>query len=245
MGEAREDRMSEFAGRVALVTGAAGALGGAVVWKLLALEARVAAFDRDADRLRRELAGAQAGARLSFHEADLADAKAVERAVGEARERHGRIDHVFNVAGAFAADGPVEATSEETWARMWDANFRSTLHVCRAVVPEMKRLGAGTIVNVGSRAALAGDAEVAAYSVAKTAVVRLTESLSAEGRRHGVRVNCVLPGTIDTPANRRAMPGADVSGWVEPEALVDAMLFLSGPGARAVHGAAVPVFGLG
>lgn len=237
--------MTEFAERVAVVSGAAGALGGALVWRLLALEARVAAFDRDAGRLRHELAGAQAGDRLSFHEADLADEAAVERAVAEVLARHGRIDHLFNVAGAFAADGPVETTSGETWCRMWDANFRSTLHLCRAAVPEMKRRGSGTVVNVGSRASLAGDAEVAAYSVAKTAVLRLTESLAAEGKRHGVRVNCVLPGTIDTPANRRAMPGADVSAWVDPEALVEVMLFLSGPAARAVHGAAVPVFGLG
>jgi len=128
---------------------------------------------------------------------------------------------------------------------MWEANFRSVLQVCRAVVPVLKRQGEGTIVNVGSRGALRGDAGVAAYSVAKAAVVRLTESLAAECKHHGVRVNCVLPGTIDTAANRAAMPDADVSTWVEPEALVDAMLFLASPAARAVHGVALPVYGLG
>jgi NAD(P)-dependent dehydrogenase (short-subunit alcohol dehydrogenase family) len=80
--------------------------------------------------------------------------------------------------------------------------------------------------------------------VAKTAVVRLTESLAAEGKRAGLRVNCVLPGTMDTPANRRAMPDADPSAWVELEAMADVVLFLSSPAARAIHGAAVPVFGL-
>lgn len=234
---------SAFSGKIALVTGAAGALGGALARRLLDAGARVEAIDRHGERAR--AAFAKAGERFGLHPADLADAAAVEGAVREILARHGRVDHLFNVAGAFAADGPVEATALETWQLLLDANFRSTLHVCRAVLPEMKRQRAGTIVNVGSRASLAGDANVAPYAVAKTAVLRLTESLAAEGKRAGVRVNCVLPGTLDTPANRRAMPEADRAAWVDPEALVDAMLFLSGPGARAIHGAAIPVFGLG
>ncbi len=236
--------MSDFQDRQALVTGASGALGGMLVHRLLAAGARVAAVDRDEARLRTALAGTDP-ARISFHAADLADPSAVDRIVQEVLARANRIDHLFNIAGAFAADGPVEATGLDTWQRMWDANLRSALHVCRAVVPAMKRQGGGTIVNVGSRAALAGDGGVSAYAVAKTAVLRLTESLAAEGKREGVRVNCVLPGTIDTPANRAAMPAADTATWVAPEALIEVMLFLSSPGARAIHGAALPVFGLG
>jgi NAD(P)-dependent dehydrogenase (short-subunit alcohol dehydrogenase family) len=235
--------MFDFTSRVALVTGASGALGGVLVRRLLDAGAAVAVIDRGPERVR--AAFADAGARVSAHGADLADAAATERAVAAAVERHGRLDHVFNVAGAFAADGPVEATPLESWRRMLDANLHSTLFVCRAAVPVIKRQGGGTIVNVGSRAALAGDAGVAAYSVAKTAVLRLTEALAAEGKRHGVRVNCVLPGTIDTPANRAAMPDADFATWVDPRALADVMLFLSSPAARAIHGAALPVFGLG
>ncbi len=237
--------MSEFDHEVALVTGAAGALGSELVRRLVAAGGRVAAVDRRRERIEQVFADLPVERRPSFHEADLADAPAVERLVGEVLARHGRIDHVFNIAGTFAMDGPVEETSEATWRKLLDANFRSTLNVCRAVVPGMKRAGAGTIVNVGSRASLAGGADVSAYTVAKTAVLRLTESLAAEGKGHGVRVNCVLPHTLDTPANRAAMPDADATTWVEPAALVDVMLFLSSPAARAVHGAAVPVFGLG
>ena len=109
----------------------------------------------------------------------------------------------------------------------------------------MRRQGAGAIVNVGSKASLGGDAGAAPYSIAKTAVVRLTESLAAEVKVDGVRVNAVLPGTIDTPANRRAMADSDPRAWVEPEALADAMFFLASPQARAVTGVALPVFGLG
>jgi NAD(P)-dependent dehydrogenase (short-subunit alcohol dehydrogenase family) len=234
--------MSDLAGGVAVVTGASGALGGALVRRLLAAGVAVAALDRDRERV---LAAHPDAARLSAHGADLAEAPEVERAVAEILARHGRVDHLFNIAGAFAAGGPVEAGGLDLWRRMMDANLHSTLNVCRALVPVMKGQGGGTIVNVGSRASLAGDAGVAAYSVAKTAVLRLTEALAAEGKRAGVRVNCVLPGTLDTPANRAAMPDADVAAWVDPEALIDVLLYLSGPGARAVHGAALPVFGLG
>ncbi len=239
--------MFDFTNRVALVAGGSGALGGALLRRLVAAGARVAATDRKPERLAAALAaeGLAPGERLTVHGVDLADRAAVEALVAEVVARHGRLDHLFNVAGTFAAAESVEATSDDLWARLWDANFRATLHACAAVAPVMKRQGGGTIVNVGSRASLHGDAGVVAYSVSKTAVVRLTESLAAEGKRHGVRVNCVLPGTIDTPANRAAMPAADASAWVDPDALVDALLFLASDAARAVHGAAIPVFGLG
>lgn len=235
--------MFDFTGRVALVTGASGALGAVLCRRLLDAGAAIAALDRRPERLLASFA--DAGARLSAHAVDLADPAAVDSALAAALARHGRIDHLFNLAGSFAAGGPVEATPLETWRRLMDSNFHSTLFVCRAAVPELVRQGGGTIVNVGSRASLGGDAGVAAYSVAKTAVLRLTESLAAEGKRRGVRVNCVLPGTIDTPANRAAMPDADFGDWVEPDALVDVLFFLSSPAARALHGVAVPVFGLG
>ncbi len=239
--------MFDFRDRVAMVAGASGALGGALVGRLVATGARVAAVDRDPERLAAGLraAGLEPGERLSAHGADLADAAAVAELVAGVVARHGRLDHLFNVAGTFGMAESVEATSEELWTRLWNANFVATLNACRAAAPWMKRQGAGTIVNVGSRASLHGDAGVAAYSIAKTAVVRLTESLAAEGKGQGVRVNCVLPHTLDTPANRAAMPDADPSTWVELDALVDALLFLSSPAARAIHGAAIPVFGLG
>jgi len=239
--------MFDFSDRVALLSGASGALGGALVRRLAVAGARVAALDRKPERLAAELAdaGFEVGEKISVHGVDFTDLASVERGVGEAVARQGAIHHVFNVAGAFGSADSVEATSDELWSKMWEANFRTTLQVCRAAAPILKRQGEGTIVNVGSRGALRGDACVVAYSVAKAAVVRLTESLAEEGKGHGVRANCVLPGTIDTAANRKAMPNADPAGWVELDALVDAMLFLASPAARAVTGAALPVYGSG
>lgn len=236
--------MFDFSDRVAVVTGASGALGGIVARRLYAAGAALALIDRDTARLATLWPESESGSeRLSFHACDLADAGGVTRSAAEILERFGRIDLLFNIAGAYRGGETVEETPDATWKMLWEANFLSVLHCSRAVAPAMRRHGHGAIVNVGSRAALGGDAGAAAYSVAKTAVVRLTESLAAELGRDGVRVNAVLPGTLDTPANRHAMPDADPNSWVDPQALADAMLFLASPLARAVNGVALPVFG--
>ncbi len=241
--------MFDFSDRVAVVTGASGALGGVVARRLFDAGASLALVDRDIGRLPAlwpEAEGdAAADARLAFFTCDLAEALAVERTVTAISAHFGRIDHLFNIAGAYRGGETIEEAPDATWTMLWEANFLSALHLCRAVVPGMRQRGSGSIVNVGSKASLAGDAGAAPYSIAKTAVVRLTESLAAEVKRDGVRVNAVLPGTIDTPGNRHAMPEADWRVWIDPQALADAMLFLASPLARAVTGVALPVFGIG
>jgi NAD(P)-dependent dehydrogenase (short-subunit alcohol dehydrogenase family) len=128
---------------------------------------------------------------------------------------------------------------------MLNLNARTVFIASSAVIPAMLAQGRGKIISVSSRAALKGGGKSAAYSVSKSAVLRLTESMSAELKGSGINVNCVLPGTIDTPQNREAMPKADTSRWVKPEALADVILFLASDAARAVHGVAVPVYGTG
>jgi NAD(P)-dependent dehydrogenase (short-subunit alcohol dehydrogenase family) len=112
------------------------------------------------------------------------------------------------------------------------------------VIPHMLDQHSGKIVNISSRAGLEGKKNSAAYAAAKSAVIRLTESMSAELKASGINVNCILPGTIDTPQNRAEMPKADFDRWVTPEALASVILFLASGEARAVHGAALPVYGL-
>src|SRR5262249_52181024 len=126
---------------------------------------------------------------------------------------------------------------------MLNLNARSVFVMCQAVIPQMIDQNRGAIINIASRAALGGGAGAAAYSASKAAVVRLTESMDAELKDRGINVNCVMPGIIDTPQNRAAMPGADFSKWVTTEAVADVILFLASEGARAIHGAAIPVYG--
>jgi NAD(P)-dependent dehydrogenase (short-subunit alcohol dehydrogenase family) len=235
--------MFDFTDRIALVTGASGALGSALIRRLTASGARVAALDRKPERLAGLFPEPTDSGRLTAFGADLASRAAVAAAVQAVVGALGRVDFAFNAVGAYEAGAPVDEATDEHWDEMFGANFAPVLQVCRAAVAQMRRQGGGTIVNVGSRSSLAGDARAAAYSIAKTAVLRLTESIAAEGRQSGVRAHCVLPGTLDTPANRTAMPNVDRSGWVELDAVADAMLFLASPAARGLRGVALPVFG--
>ena len=139
---------------------------------------------------------------------------------------------------------PVHETSDATWDFLFDLNARTVPHACRAVVPRLLDQGAGKIVNVAAYSALRGTGLMGAYTASKAAVLRLTEAMSEELRPRGINVNCVLPTTIDTPENRQAMPEADSSRWVSPQALADVIAFLASDSARGVHGAAIPVTGL-
>jgi NAD(P)-dependent dehydrogenase (short-subunit alcohol dehydrogenase family) len=140
--------------------------------------------------------------------------------------------------------GPsVHETSDADWNLLFDLNVRSVLHCTRAVVPQMVGAGKGKIINVAANSALRGVAQMGAYCASKDAVVRITESMSAELRDSNINVNCVMPSIIDTPENRAAMPDADVHRWVSPEALAEVIAFLASNGARAINGAAIPVAG--
>lgn len=237
--------MFEFADRVVMITGAAGNLGSAVARTFEMAGATLVLIDRAADRLPRLFPEMVYSAdHFLAISVDLIKPDVVEATVEETVKRFGRIDVLVNVAGGFRAGTAVHETPFETWDFMLDLNARSVLIMARAVIPHMLEQGQGKVVNVAARAALQGSAKMAAYSASKSAVVRLTESMAAELKRKGINVNCVLPGTIDTPDNREAMPNADYSRWVAPEAIADVIAFLASDAGRAVHGAAIPVYGL-
>lgn len=219
-----------------MITGAAGHLGRAVAAAFQARGARLVLLDRDAGALRNAF-GHLAGAALLA--ADLLDREALADTVRGA----GRIDALCHLAGGFRMGEPVHATAPATWDFLMDLNARSLLNVAAAVVPQLVEQGGGKVVTVGAGAARQGGANMGAYAASKSALIRLTESMSAELRDQGINVNCVLPSIIDTPDNRAGMPDADFSRWVAPEALAEVIVFLASDAARAVHGAAIPVAG--
>jgi NAD(P)-dependent dehydrogenase (short-subunit alcohol dehydrogenase family) len=238
--------MLSFGNRIVLVTGAAGSLGRAVARAFLSTEAGLSLVDRVPDRLPRlfpELVNDPH--HLLATSVDMGDEEAVQAMVERVMARFGRIDVLVNTVGGYRAGTPVHSTPLEAWDFMLNLNARTAFIISRAVVPAMQAQEYGKIVHVASRAALKGSARAAAYSASKGALVRLTESLSAELKRTGINVNCVVPGTIDTPANRQEMPKADYGRWVTPEAIADTVLFLASDAARAIHGAAIPVYGTG
>ena len=230
--------MSAPAGVV--VTGGTGALGRVVVRALLAGGTRVAVPYRaepDWDALR---ASAPHPDLLWGARADVADAAAAEAFVGEAAGRLGRIDGVAAIAGAFAASGTLEAAPVQQWRDMMSTNLDTAYAICRASLPHLLR-GGGSVVTVASKLAESGGAGAAAYAVSKAAVIALTRVLARENQARGVRFNCIVPGIIDTEANRRAMGTADLSHFVPPEAIARVVLFLLSPDSAPVTGGVVPV----
>lgn len=231
----------DFTNQVVVITGAAGNLGVAVARAYQKAGAKLVLLDRSPDRLQKlftDLAGSSDHYLATG--VDVTDAESVAAVAAETASRFGRVDALINTAGGYRAGTPVHETPLADWDFLMDLNGRSVFTVCRAFVPQLLQQGAGKIVNIASRGALAGDAGAAIYSASKSVVMRLTESLSAELKPKGINVNCVLPSLIDTPPNRAAMPNADYSRWVTPEALSQIILFLTSDAASAIHGAAIP-----
>lgn len=226
--------------QVVMITGAGGHLAQAVARRFAADGAKLVLVAHHAQKLQPAWQG---HADALVLEADLRDAAQVARAVEDGCVRFGRIDGLAHVAGGFRMGEAVHETSDATWDFLMDVNARSFAQVARAVVPRMLQQGGGRIVTVGAAAAAKGTAHMGAYAASKSALLRLTEALSAELRERNINVNCVLPSIIDTPDNRAAMPQADPARWVAPEALADVIAFLCSEAARAVHGAAIPVTG--
>jgi NAD(P)-dependent dehydrogenase (short-subunit alcohol dehydrogenase family) len=232
--------------RVVLITGATGEFGPYVARAFGQTGARLALTARkleQAEALVTEL-GLDASRALPYA-ADLTRPTDVLGWVDVVKAHWGRADVLVNLAGGYKPGKPVHELEEADLDFMLNINFRSTFLACRAVVPLMLAQGSGKIINVGAKAGLAAGRKSTAYAVAKAAVLRLTEALSAEVREQGLNVNAVIPSTIDTPANRAAQPNADYTRWVQPEDLAAVIVFLASDAARAVHGAAVPVYGGG
>ena len=238
--------MSDSANQVVVVTGASGNLGRAVSRAFHEAGAQLVLVGRKGIGVSDVLAcGQDTSGHMVLAPVDVTDADAAHRVAMEAVERFGRIDVLVNTVGGYRAGTPVHETPVATLDFLFNLNVRSMFLMCQAVIPTMLTQQAGKIINISAGGGLKGSKGNAAYSASKSAVIRVTESLAAELKASGINVNCVLPGIIDTPQNRAAMPKADYSRWVTTASIAETILFLASDGARDVVGAAVPVFGRG
>ncbi len=236
--------MFDFTDQVVMISGAIGNVGFAVTRSFQASGAKLALVDRGEDRLKKAFPDLVSSADYLLVDcADLMDEGAVEASVGESIQNFGRIDVLVNTVGGFKEGTPLHETPLKTWDFLVNLNARSVFIASKKVIPNMLEQGSGKIVNLAARPGLEGKAGMAAYSASKGAVIRLTESMAAELKDQGINVNCIIPGTIDTPQNRETMPDADYNTWVKPGSLADVILFLSSAASRDIHGAAVPVYG--
>ena len=227
--------------RVALITGAAGALGRAAAAAFERAGFALALLDADGAALRSS--EASPSSRRLLLPTDLLDAAQVRKAATATLEAFGRIDVLCNIAGGFYYGEPVHETREDVWLQQFHLNATTVMHACKAVVPHMVARHSGCIFNIGSAAQMQAHAHTSAYAVAKSAVMRLTESMAEELRDTGVTALCLMPFIIDTPKNRHDMPQADHSQWTPPSAIADLMVLLSAPQAALMSGSSIALAG--
>jgi NAD(P)-dependent dehydrogenase (short-subunit alcohol dehydrogenase family) len=220
-------------GRRVLIAGASGGLGGPVTEAFVAAGARVAGTARKWDRTPDGIIALNA---------DLTRRGEAERTVESAVDALGGLDAVVQLAGGFAMDGPIEQTSLETFDRMMDLNLRAAFTVFRAAAPVVAH-GRGRLIAIGSLAGLKPTAGLSAYAAAKAGLHALIQVLAAEGRERGYTANAILPGTIDTPANRAAMPEADTTKWVAPARIASLLIWLVSDDGADANGALITLEG--
>ena len=233
-----------FSDKIVLVSGGTGGLGNAVSLAFLEEGARVVVTYRKEEEYAalKIVAGGQAAA-LEGSFIDVTDERATAELVTGIVARHGRVDALVNTVGGYAGGVALWELETKVFDAMLSLNLRSGYALARAVLPAMLKQRHGSVVNVAAKAALDHGAGAAAYAASKAAAVALMDSLAADVKGTGVRVNSVLPSIIDTATNRRAMPNGDFAAWPKPEDIAQVILFLCSDNAAVIHGAAVPVYG--
>ena len=225
--------------QVVLITGANGGLGTFVTAAFLEAGARVVGTSRRID------GRSFTHDRFEAIAADLTQQNDANHLIADAVDKFGKIDAVVHTAGGFASGGAIPETDDKIWDQMIAGNLRPAVNLLRAVLPHMQKRERGRIVAIGSRAGVEPAAGISAYSASKAALVSLMKTAALENRKSGISVNVILPGTIDTDANRRMDPKADRSQWVSPQKLAALALFLTSDEGAEITGAAIPVYGAG
>jgi NAD(P)-dependent dehydrogenase (short-subunit alcohol dehydrogenase family) len=221
--------------KVVFITGATGGLGSSVSRAFLQRGARVIGSSH------RITAADFPSANFEPLAIDFNHLDEIRRGIAEIMERHGQLDVLVHVLGGFAGGSPVAETTDETWQQMQDINLNSAFRVFRECIPHLRKSKAGRLIAIGSLAAAQPQADLGAYVVSKAALAMLVRTIALENADAGVTANVVLPGTMDTPGNRKSMPDADFSKWVKTEDVADLVVSLAEDNARHLSGLAIPI----
>jgi NAD(P)-dependent dehydrogenase (short-subunit alcohol dehydrogenase family) len=232
--------------RVAIITGGTGALGRAVADHFVDAGARVAipwVVEPEVPMLKKRLGDRFSDTSVFLKRADVGNEEQIATFVNDVTSKFGKLDILVNLVGGFWGGKSISDTSMAEWQAMFDINLKPTFLCCRVAVPAMKKTSYGRIVSVSSRSGLMGAGDYAAYAIAKGAIATFTVSLAEEGLPDGILVNAIAPSTIDTEANRAAMPKAKHENWVKPEDIARTVAFLCSENNQVTSGAVVPVYG--
>jgi NAD(P)-dependent dehydrogenase (short-subunit alcohol dehydrogenase family) len=224
-------------GKVVLVTGANGGLGTYVTQAFLDAGATVIGTSRKIQQSDFN------NPNFTAVPAEISTREGAKALVDQVVARFGKLDVLAHTVGGFAGGQSITDTDDATFQRMFDLNLNCVFHVLRAAIPPLRKTGDGRVIAIGSRAAMEPGAGVGAYSASKAAMVSLVRTVAFENKDAGLTANAVLPGTMDTPANRTAIPNADVSKWVQPATIAQLVLWLAGESGKDVNGSVIPVYG--
>ena len=224
-------------GKIVLVTGANGGLGSYVTQAFLNAGATVIGTSRKIQQSDFNHPG------FTAMPAEIATREGAKVLVDQVVARFQRLDVLAHTVGGFAGGQSIADTDDATFQRMLDLNLNSVFHILRATIPVLRQSGDGRLMAIGSRAALEPGPGVGAYSASKAAMVSLIRTVALENKDAGLRANVILPGTMDTPANRKSMPNADFSKWVRPAAVASLITWLASDAGKDINGAVIPVYG--
>lgn len=223
--------------RVVFITGANGGLGTSVTNAFLRQGARVIGASL------RIKAADFPQSNFEAMTLDFSKLDEIKRGVAKIVERYGRLDVLVHVLGGFAGGLSVAETSDEMWEQMQNINLTAAFQVFRETIPHLRKSNSGRLIAIGSLTAAQPHANLGAYVTFKAALAMLVQTVALENADAGLTANVILPGTMDTPANRKSMPGADFSKWAKTEDVADLMLSLAGDQAHHMTGLAIPIEG--
>ena len=230
-----------FSNKVVLITGGTGAFGRTLVKRFLDTGAKtIASFRNETEGAKLKRVNPQ----VEIIKLDISSEKEILKAVPILIRKFAKIDILVNTVGGYLGGKNVTQLGEDEWEAMMNLNLKSAFLISKHVIPIMKSGNGGKIIHVSSKTGLKSDGYDSAYAASKAALIRFVESISLEFREDKISINCILPTTIDTEANRRAMPNADFSKWLSSEDLANVVLFLSSSDSKVINGAAVQTYGL-
>jgi NAD(P)-dependent dehydrogenase (short-subunit alcohol dehydrogenase family) len=224
-------------GKVVLISGADGGLGIYVTKAFLDAGATVVGTSRKIKQ------SDFSSPSFTAMPAKISTREGAKALVDEVIARFKRLDVLAHTVGGFAGGQALADTGDDTFQQMFDLNLNSAFHMLRATIPALRQTGDGRIIAIGSRAALEPSPGIGAYSASKAAMVSLIRTVALENKDAGLKANVILPGTMDTPANREAIPNADISKWVRPAAVASLITWLASDAGQDINGAVIPVYG--
>ena len=233
-------------GQVTIITGSTGSLGSETTRLFLENEASVVALYHSENKFRHlHEALIEYSDRLIGIKCDVTKADDCERMAQRTMETYGKVDSLINIVGGWEGGYTLDKTSEKTWDKMMDLNAKSVFLCCKTILPYMVKRNYGRIVNISAKSSTPEGRmkNSSAYAASKGAVRILTEAMTQEYLDKDININCVMPSTIDTPANRTMMPKADHSKWVSPRLIAETILFLCSSQGSEIRGASIPIYG--